>query len=123
MMSRRFAVVGLSLVGLSALPHGVWAQEILVTESAPAASAVIDGRSSAFFVRFDRPIDHIRSRLAIMRDGTVVEALHPRLEAAPEVLFARAPTLPPGDYMLHWSVRTVAGEKVLQGNIPFSVKP
>jgi methionine-rich copper-binding protein CopC len=38
------------------------------------------------------------------------------------VLFARAPTLPPGEYMLHWAVRTMQDVKVTQGNIPFTVK-
>jgi hypothetical protein len=37
-------------------------------------------------------------------------------------LFARAPTLPAGDYKLHWSVRTMAGVDATQGDIPFTVK-
>ena len=91
-------------------------------ESAPQAHAVVEGRSSEFFVRFDRPVDHVRSSLSIRRDGEVVERLQPRLESAPEVLFARAPTLPAGQYQLHWAVRTLAGVKEIQGNIPFTVK-
>jgi methionine-rich copper-binding protein CopC len=122
MISRRFGMIFLSSMGLLCVPSGAWAQEIHVMASTPAAKAVMEGRSSEFFVRFDRPVDHVHSRLAIMRGDTVVEALTPRLESAPEVLFARAPTLPPGDYKLHWSVRTMTGEKVLQGDIPFSVK-
>jgi methionine-rich copper-binding protein CopC len=102
---------------------GARAEDLHVMESAPAASAVIDGRSSEFFVRFDRPVDHIRSLLAITRDGKVIETLHPRLGSAPEVLFARAPTLPAGDYKLHWSVKTMTDVTVVQGDIPFSVKP
>jgi len=51
-----------------------------------------------------------------------VEHLQPRLESAPEVLFARAPTLPPGTYTLHWAVRTMEGVKIIQGDIPFTVK-
>ncbi len=92
-------------------------------DSAPAASAVIDGRSSEFYVRFDRPVDHIHSTLAIIGDGRVVEKLSPRLETAPEVLFARAPTLAPGNYKLHWEVKTMTGTEVVQGDIPFTVKP
>ncbi len=91
-------------------------------DSTPKAQAVIGGTSSAFFVRFDRPIDHIHSVLSIHRDGKLVEHLAPRLESAPEVLFARSPTLPPGDYTLHWAVRTMADVKILQGDIPFTVK-
>ena len=100
-----------------------WAQAVRVVDSTPAASAVIEGRSSEFFVRFDRPVDHIHSTLAITRDGQVVEKLHPRLETAPEVLYARVPTLPPGTYSLHWAVRTMTGTELIQGDIPFTVKP
>ena len=48
--------------------------------------------------------------------------LEPRLESAADVLFARAPTLPAGDYKLHWAVRTMAGVDTIQGDIPFTVK-
>ena len=66
--------------------------------STPAANAHIGRKSSAFFVRFDRPVDHRKSTLVIKQGDKVIERLHPRLELAPEVLFAAAPTLPPGDY-------------------------
>ena len=124
MMSRRLALVALSsaLSSISMAGAPAWADDVRVMESAPAASAVMEGRSSEFFVRFDRPVDHIHSTLDIMRDGKSVERLHPRLESAPEVLFARAPTLPAGDYKLHWSVRTMTGADATQGDIPFTVK-
>ena len=93
-----------------------------MTALTPAANAVIARRSSEFFVRFDRPIDHVHSTLDVMRDGKSVERLHPRLESAPEVLFARMATLPAGDYMLHWAVRTMTKVDVIQGDIPFTVK-
>jgi methionine-rich copper-binding protein CopC len=122
MTSRRSVIVALS-IGMLGVPAPAWADdEVHVMESMPAASAVIAGRSSAFFVRFDRPIDHVRSTLDITRDGKQVERLQPRLDSAPEVLFARAPTLPAGDYKLHWLVRTIAGVEVRQGDIPFTVK-
>ena len=38
------------------------------------------------------------------------------------MLFARAPTLPPGSYRLHWAVRTMGGVKIIQGDIPFTVQ-
>jgi methionine-rich copper-binding protein CopC len=98
-----------------------WAQGPRVVESAPQANAVIGGRSSAFYVRFDRPVDHRTSTLVIKQNGTVVEKLEPRLESSPDVLFARAPTLPPGDYMLHWSVKPVTDPSMAEGEIPFTV--
>jgi methionine-rich copper-binding protein CopC len=97
------------------------AEDILVLDSEPKAKAVIGEPSSAFFVRFDRPIDHRHSSLSIWRGDELVERLQPRLESAPEVLFARAPTLPPGSYSLRWAVRTMEGVKLLEGAIPFTV--
>jgi methionine-rich copper-binding protein CopC len=121
---RRMTVRRLILIAMfaTALSTAARAQDVLVLDSAPKAKAVIGEPSSSFFVRFDRPIDHIHSRLSIWRDGQLVEHLQPRLESSPEVLFARAPTLPPGEYMLHWAVRTMQDVKVIEGNIPFTVK-
>ena len=123
MMSRRLAIIALSSIAVpGASVPALAAEDCVMMDSSPAANAVIARRSSEFFVRFDRPIDHVHSTLDIMRDGKSVERLHPRLESAPEVLFARAPTLPAGDYKLHWSVRTMTGVNATQGDIPFTVK-
>ena len=122
MMYRRST---LALLAMAALPSAARAQGaepgIHVMESTPAAHAHIGRISSAFFVRFDRPVDHRKSTLVIKQGDRVVESLHPRLESAPEVLFAAAPTLPPGNYMLHWAVITVQGTKAIEGDIPFDV--
>jgi methionine-rich copper-binding protein CopC len=120
--ARRLVLVCL----LAMLTAGLWkpatAQDVSVLDSAPKAKAVIGEPSSSFFVRFDRPIDHIHSGLSIWRNGQLVEHLQPRLESSPDVLFARAPTLPPGEYMLRWAVRTMQDVKIIEGNIPFTVK-
>ena len=116
---RRLALVGLFAIAFSA---SAAAQDVQVMDSAPKAQAVIGEPGSSFFVRFDRPIDHIHSNLSIWRDGRQVEQLQPRLQSSPDVLYARAPTLPPGDYLLRWTVRTMDGVKVIQGDIPFTVK-
>ena len=94
---------------------------IAIVDSNPRAQAVIGEPGSNFYVRFDRPIDHEHSNLSIWQGDRLVERLAPRLDSAPEVLFARAPTLPNGVYRLHWAVRTMAGVKVLQGDIAFTV--
>ena len=122
MKSLRLGIVALSFMAMLYALAPAWAEEVHVVQSTPAASAVIGGRSTEFLVRFDRPVDHVHSTLAITRDGELVERLQPRLESAPEVLFARAPTMPAGDYKLHWSVRTMAGVDTIQGDIPFTVK-
>lgn len=63
MVSRRTAAA-LPLMGIAWVMRPAMADELHVMESTPAAKAVIDGRTSAFFVRFDRPVDHISIRLS-----------------------------------------------------------
>ena len=120
MRRRSVLAVGLSFVGIASA-RAQSADEVHVLQSAPAAHAHIGRRSSAFFVRFDRPVDHAKSALVIKQGDKVIERLHPRLGSAPEVLFAAAPTLPAGDYVLHWAVITLQGTKTLSGDIPFKV--
>lgn len=119
-----FSIRRLLLIGLFAtvLSGTAAAQDVQVMDSAPKAKAVIGEPGSSFYVRFDRPIDHIHSSLSIWRGSELVEHLQPRLQSSPDVLFARAPTLPPGEYFLRWTVRTMEGVKVIQGDIPFTIK-
>ncbi|KAF0101671.1 MAG: hypothetical protein FD144_2746 [Rhodospirillaceae bacterium] len=118
MVTRRQSFLAGAAVGFLGATGAANAQDVRVLESAPRANAVIGPRSSGFYVRFDRPVDHADSRLAIKRDGRIIEVLHPRLESAPDVLFARAPTLQPGSYKLYW---VVGGTPQFDGEIPFSV--
>lgn len=122
MMKRRYAIAALMMAPVASAARAQQTpDEVRVVESTPAAHARIGPKSSAFFVRFDRPVDHIKSTLVIKQGDTVIERLHPRLESAPEVLFAAAPTLPPGSYMLRWAVITLQGTKAISGDIPFQV--
>lgn len=121
MMLRRLAIAALLVLPTAAARAQQAAGEVRVLESTPAANARIGRKSSAFSVRFDRPVDHRKSTLVIKQGDKVIERLHPRLESAPEVLFAAAPTLPPGDYSLHWAVITLQGTKAVEGDIPFKV--
>jgi len=121
MTLRHFTLVVLTFGASFCEPADASAQTVQVLDSVPAANTTINGRSTAFSVRFDRPVDHIRSVLVVKRDGEVVETLQPRLQSAPQVLFARAPTLPPGKYQLYWQVRTVADVETREGEIPFTV--
>ena len=120
-MHRRAALVAMLAVAGGFSSPRAQTTDVHVVESAPKAHARIGRRSSAFFVRFDRPVDHRKSTLTIKQGDKVIERLQPRLESAPEVLFAEAPTLPPGDYTLHWAVITLQGEKTVSGDIPFQV--
>lgn len=118
MIARRSILMALAFLA----PASALADDVRVMDSQPKAEAVIGEPSSAFYVRFDRPINHIESSLSIHRGGQLVERLEPRLQTEPNVLFARAPTLPPGAYTMHWAVRTRDGVKVEEGSIPFTVK-
>jgi methionine-rich copper-binding protein CopC len=121
MTFRRSMIFELAFVSLLLVPGRARAQAANVVESDPTANAVVDGRTTAFYVRFDRGVDHVRSLLLIKRGDEVIETLQPRLDSAPEILFARAPTLPPGKYTLHWRVITLTNVQTSEGDIPFTV--
>ena len=122
-MTLRRTVLCLATLGL--VHSSAWADnELKVVATGPAANATVTGPSEDFFVRFDKPIDHIRSKLSVkMRGGGFFEILQPRLKTEPQVLYARAPNLAPGDYTLHWSVKTLQGVEIVEGEIPFTVAP
>lgn len=88
----------------------------------PANGAVISGISSEYYVRFDRPVDHLQSFFLIKSQGKVVERLDLRYKTEPNVLFARAPTLAPGSYTMMWSLRAIDGTQVEEGEVAFSVR-
>jgi methionine-rich copper-binding protein CopC len=106
---------------LMAIPLHASAQAIKVVETGPAANAVIDRLPDGVFVRFDKPVDHIHSLLTIRRGATVLQTLHPRFKTEPQVLFANATPLPPGDYTLAWSVIALNEKPVAEGEIPFTI--
>ena len=103
----------LAFLGLA--PHA-WTQDLRNVRT------VIHGPGTEFSVHFDQPVDHIHSCLIVGRNGKMVELLNPRLEAQPDVLFARMPTLTPGDYKLYWTFPGKDGTTIVKGGIPFTVK-
>jgi methionine-rich copper-binding protein CopC len=119
MIVRRLVLFAVALAPF--LPAVALAQELRVVETQPADKARIESRSEGFFVRFDRPVDHVHSSLVVRRDGKIVQTLHPRLNAAPEMLFARVPALEPGSYTLGWTVTALDRVNVMSGEIAFSV--
>ena len=111
------AILALLLVSTEAAS----ARPMHVLASTPAAEAIMHGTNAQYIVRFDGPIDHAQSRLEILRDGQVVERLHPLLDSAVDVLFASAPALEPGHYVLHWTAKSIPDRDDSDGMIPFSV--
>ncbi|MBS0524738.1 MAG: copper resistance protein CopC [Proteobacteria bacterium] len=97
------------------------AEPAKVLETMPANGARIDGAATDYYVRFSQPVDHIHSVLLIKQNGSVVQTLQPRFKTEPTVLFARAPSMKPGDYTFHWVVKSLAGTETTEGEVPFSV--
>jgi len=118
---RRLAILALACAPAIAVPPVAWAQGLRVIETGPAANATIESQAMGFYVRFDKPVDHIRSTLIIERGREVLQTLHPRFKSAPEVLFAQVPALEPGDYTFAWVVARLDGGDVERGKIAFSV--
>ncbi|HYZ30831.1 MAG TPA: copper resistance protein CopC [Crenalkalicoccus sp.] len=119
------AVAALGLLLAPALAGGAGraaAETPRVVASQPPPGGVVGRGPNDVFVRFAGPVDHYRSSLVIARGGQPVEVLHPTLNAAPEVLFAIAPMLEPGDYELRWMVRSFTDGEVTEGSLPFTVR-
>jgi len=120
MIGRRTVFVGLAIPAVVAGAPSVLAQKVV--ETMPAKDGTLSSAGGDYFVRFDQPVDHIHSTLDIKQDGKTVQTLRPRLNSEPNVLFARAPNLPPGKYVMHWSVPAANGSTVYQGEVSFSVE-
>ena len=117
--------VGLASAGIALLLtlHGASADTLQVVKSKPEAGAVVEAaNSNQFEILFNGMLDPRHSTLSVSRDGQVLQTLHPSLDASPGVLFARGARLTPGDYKLHWTVRTLNSTDVAEGDIAFSVK-
>ena len=119
MASRSLGAIAVMLL-VGSLPAG--AAKMHVMESRPVAETVLENGLTEIFIRFDGPVDHAGSRLTVLRDGRVIETLHPRLDAEPNVLYADAPRLAPGAYLLRWSTRSVPDLEGSDGDIAFTVK-
>ena len=120
MIGRRAVFVGLAIPAVVAGAPSVLAQKVV--ETMPAKDGTLSSAAGDYFVRFDQPVDHIHSTLDIKQDGKTVQTLRPRLNSEPNVLFARAPNLPPGKYVMHWSVPAANGSTIHRGEVPFSVE-
>ena len=121
-MRRRGGLCILAVAALLLLERRAAGQPLRVVESQPPAGGVVDRRPAQYFVRFAGPVDHYRASLVIARQGQVVAVLHPRLDAAPELLFGTAPALEPGAYELRWAVTSPSDGEVTRGVVAFTVR-
>ena len=117
----RIRVFALACLAALAVIYPISAEPLRVIETMPANGAVISGISSEYYVRFDQPVDHLQSFFVIKSQGAVIERLALRYQTQPDVLFARAPTLTPGRYTMMWSLRSIDGSQVEEGEVAFSV--
>ena len=121
-MQKPYFAATCSVLVLNLVSSGVATARLMhVLSSTPAAEAIMHGRNMQYVVRFDGPVDHVRSRLEIVRDGRLIEVLHPLLDSAPDVLFASSPAPEVCHYLLNWSVRSMRDGDSSEGMIPFSV--
>ena len=88
-------------------------------DTGPVNNGVERRRIDEFFVRFNQPVDHIKSELIVKRGIDVIEVLQPRFKTQPDVLYAERSPLPPGDYTLVWTVRALDGQQIAVGQIAF----
>jgi methionine-rich copper-binding protein CopC len=108
------AIAATSLAGASAQAMGLVEQEPMVNE-------IMQGSALAFALRFDQPIDHQSSSLALVTPrGT--KMLRARLDAEPNTLYSAVGELAPGEYTLRWKARGRDGQTMM-GTIPFRVAP
>jgi methionine-rich copper-binding protein CopC len=120
---RLMSSVAYCLIALALGTRSPAAQTLTVVETNPPSGAHLSSLEPGLVVRFNRPVDHIKSLLLLVRDDTVLATLHPRFKTEPEVLFATAPVLAPGSYRLRWSVRNIDGTEATEGEIPFTLVP
>jgi methionine-rich copper-binding protein CopC len=92
-----------------------------MVECFPAAQAIVDGNNAEYVVRFDGLVDHRASRMWITQGDRVARTLAPDLDSEPTVLFASSPRLPPGNYQLHWSAKSVPDTDLTDGSVEFTV--
>ncbi|HKD82884.1 MAG TPA: copper resistance CopC family protein [Candidatus Angelobacter sp.] len=102
------------------LNHGqAWAHAVIV-ESTPQVNGVVTGPTLEIKLRFNARIDGGRSKLTLIFPDGVSHVVTLSPQTSPDLLAARAPSLTPGKYQLHWQVLAGDGH-ITQGNIPFSV--
>ena len=83
---RAIAVGALCLLSLQAQAQST---KPATTTSIGLQSVTIGERGTELLLRFDRPINHARSSISLIQGGRIIETVYFRLEAAPNVLFAR----------------------------------
>jgi len=78
MVLRRSAGLWLALASVLIVEPTAWAEELRVMDTGPVNKGTESGRIDEFYVRFNQPVDHIKSEFIIKRGNDVVQVLHAR---------------------------------------------
>lgn len=114
----RLAIAGTLALGSAVAVNAARAMDMI--ESSPKVNEIMEGKATAFAVRFDHPVSHRSSRLTLVTpQGS--RTLPLRLRTEPDTLYANVGPLPPGKYELQWDARAVDGSQS-KGSIPFTVQ-
>lgn len=93
----------------------------ILTNSAPAAHAVVHGPDVPIQLHYNSRIDAARSTVTLaMPDGST-RTLEHLPTTAPDMILANAKGLRPGEYVLHWQVLARDGH-ITRGDVPFAVR-
>jgi len=123
MRGERARFIGVAMVCLAAICAApAWSQGLRPIETSPAANATVAPPANSYRLRFSAPVNHYESRLIVLQGGQVLETLRPRLETAPDVVFAESRPLQPGAYELRWSVRSGVDSSISEGALAFTVR-
>lgn len=121
MASRLLHIIVFVVLGLISLQAYGQIAALKSTGPVRLESVSIGELGTELLVRFDRPINHGQSWLVLVRDGKVVAMIRPRLQAAPNVLFARIQTPRAGEYTVRWTVCPEGSNDRYDGEFPFTV--
>src|SRR5260370_32112628 len=116
-----FPAISVGVLCLLSLQSHAQSAKPDATTSIALQNVTIGERGTELLLRFDRPINHGRSWISLMRDGRIVETIHFRLRAPPNVLFARIQPPAPGNYIARWTVCPEGSDERYDGEFPFTV--
>src|SRR5258708_19821828 len=68
------------------------------TTSIALQNVTIGERGTELLLRFDRPINHGRSWISLMRDARIADTIHFRLQPPPTAFCPKTPPPPPATY-------------------------
>ena len=122
MMARCLSPMALAFLCLIGLQLSGHAADTVASLPSSRTSILVGAKSTEFYVHFERPVNHALSSLVVVHGGKVIETLSARLEAAPNVLFARMPTPSSGRYVLRWTFCPAGTDDRFIGEIPFTIE-